>query len=71
MLTSRIWIDIAYALIFVVALVTVVHDVSLSFRRRELITASDDAPAVRWRTGIAFVVLAWLPILIAVLSGGF
>jgi hypothetical protein len=48
-----------------------VHDVSLSFRRRELITASDDAPAVRWRTGIAFVVLAWLPILIAVLSGGF
>jgi hypothetical protein len=69
MFTSRYLIDSIYAAIFLVACGVVVQDIWTGFRRSGARAA--DAPPVRWRTGIAMITLAWLPIVIAVISGGF
>ena len=73
MLTSRFMIDAVYAIIFVTALYTVVHDVWIGFRRRErtIDRETERAKAINWRTGLAMITLAWLPLVIAIVSGGF
>ena len=68
MFTSRIFVDSIYAVIFLAASSVVVRDVWLGFKRSS--TRATDAPPVRWRTGIAMITLAWLPIVIAIISGG-
>ncbi len=71
MLNSEYLVDASYAVIFLLALIVVVHDVWSGFRVREPANARESAQPVRWRTGVAIIILAWLPIFIAVLSGGF
>lgn len=69
MFTSRYFVDSIYAAVFLVASGVVVQDVWTGFRRSG--DRAVDAPPVRWRTGIAMITLAWLPIVVAVISGGF
>lgn len=69
MFTSRYFIDSVYAAIFLLSLGVVIQDLWMGFKRSQ--SHTDDAPPVRWRTGIAIITLAWLPIVIAVISGGF
>jgi hypothetical protein len=65
-------IDFVYVMIFVTALSVVVHDVWVGFRRCEFsANAKSDAQTINWRTGIAMMTLAWLPLVIAIVSGGF
>ena len=63
-------IDAIYGLVFAVALATVVHDVWLGFRQHAFSASADAAHPIRWRTGVAMVTLAWLPLVIAIVSGG-
>jgi uncharacterized membrane protein YidH (DUF202 family) len=70
MFTSRYLIDSIYTVIFLIALAVVIQDVWSELRRRDRVSVSS-APTIRWRTGIAIMTLAWLPIVIAIISGGF
>jgi hypothetical protein len=73
MFTSRFLIDSVYAIVFVLALSVVAHDVWVGFRRGENATSSESEPihGVSWRTGLAMITLAWLPLVVAIVSGGF
>jgi hypothetical protein len=73
MFTSRFLIDSVYAIVFVLALSVVAHDVWLGFHRRENATTSESesTQGVSWRTGLAMITLAWLPLVVAIVSGGF
>jgi hypothetical protein len=72
MFTSRLLIDSVYAIVFMLALSVVVHDVWFGFRRREHSSSdSEIANSVSWRTGLAMITLAWLPLVVAIVSGGF
>jgi hypothetical protein len=73
MSTSRILIDSIYAIVFVTALSVVAHDVWFGFRRQQPSSSleSERTQCVSWRTGLAMITLAWLPLVIAIVSGGF
>ena len=73
MFTSRFLIDSVYAIVFVTALSVVAHDMWLGFRRLESSPSleSERTQCVSWRTGLAMITLAWLPLVVAIVSGGF
>jgi hypothetical protein len=73
MSTSRILIDSTYAIVFLTALSVVAHDVWFGFRRHEFPPSSESerSQCVSWRTGLAMITLAWLPLVVAIVSGGF
>lgn len=72
MFTSRFWLDSVYAIVFILAFSVVVHDVWFGFRRREHSPSElEPANGVSWRTGLAMITLAWLPLVVAIVSGGF
>jgi hypothetical protein len=73
MSTSRFLIDSIYAIVFVIAFSVVAHDVWFGFRRHEFPSSSESerAQCVSWRTGLAMITLAWLPLVVAIVSGGF
>lgn len=70
MFTSRFLMDWVYAIVFLTALSVVVHDVWIGFRRASSLE-SEPAQGISWRTGLAMMTLAWLPLVVAVVSGGF
>ncbi len=70
MFTSRYFVDAVYSAIFLVSLGVVIEDLWMGLKRSNTSRTSDASP-IRWRTGIAIITLAWLPIVIAVISGGF
>jgi hypothetical protein len=72
MFTSRFLIDSIYAIVFVTALSVVAHDVWFGFRRQQLSSSLDleRTQCVSWRTGLAMITLAWLPLVVAIVSGG-
>jgi hypothetical protein len=73
MFTSRFLIDSIYAMVFVIALSVVVHDVWVGLRARAFAPSpeSECTQGVSWRTGLAMITLAWLPLVVAIVSGGF
>ena len=63
--------DAIYGLVFLLAFAVVIHDVWAGFRGRAYSPGGDGTHPIRWRTGLAIMTLAWLPLVIAIISGGF
>ena len=70
MLNYRYLIDAVYGIVFLAALYTVIHDVWAGFRHRAISADAGGSHPIQWRTGVAMMTLAWLPLVIAIVSGG-
>jgi hypothetical protein len=63
---------VGFAIMFVVSLAVVIHDmwIGLAHRPTTVSLEPEESGALRLRTGIALTALAWLPLIIVIIAEG-